>query len=477
ELPQAGRESFLLLLGNVTLEDGGAQRYLIPLEPSWGEDMLRHDSPLLPYVIAKIRRGSKSGIVFDAAHGDTFPRALLDAMRTHATLPAIGGSFRFGATEKLRKLDMLEPVEVRRVATGEHAHTVRTLGDEVVLKLARRLRSGIDPGIEMGHFLSRSGFANSPALLGTLEHINEAGTPTALAVAFEYVRNQGDGWSVVVDALDRELEDETLSGNGEDRGLPYSLTLIETIGRRTGELHRVLANAGPEEAAFAPEPVTDQDLDNWLKRTITRANEAFESLETLPDTTESETLQLAEKLLTLRDAMVRRIETLVPAIARGNKLRLHNDYHLAKILVSANDVYIIDFEGEPDRPVEERRQKAPASRDIATMLRSFDYAARTAVDRQRQRGATQLEEIEARGMEWRSLAERRFLRSYGMARDDSTGGSHLAGGELLPLFLADKLFEEILYEGANRPIFLATPLRAALELVAPLDTTIDGDGA
>jgi maltose alpha-D-glucosyltransferase/alpha-amylase len=200
-------------------------------------------------------------------------------------------------------------------------------------------------------------------------------------------------------------------------------------------------------------------------------------LETLPDTTDQETLQLVEKLLTLREAMVRRIETLVPAIPRGNKLRLHNDYHLAKVLVSANDIYIIDFEGEPDRPVDERRQKAPASRDIATMLRSFDYAARTAMDRQQQRGATQLEDIEARGMNWRSLAERRFLRAYGMARDDSTGGSHLAGGELLPLFLADKLFEEILYEGANRPVYLATPLRAALELVAPLDTTIDGDGA
>lgn len=210
---------------------------------------------------------------------------------------------------------------------------------------------------------------------------------------------------------------------------------------------------------------------------MSRAEAAFDSLARLPDTTDPETLQLAGKLLTLREAMIRRIETLVPAIARGNKLRLHNDYHLAKVLVAANDIYIIDFEGEPDRPVEERRQKAPASRDIATMLRSFDYAARTAVDRQRQRGATHLEEIETRGLTWRSLAERRFLRSYGMARDDSTGGSHLAGGELLPLFLADKLFEEILYEGANRPVYLATPLRAALELVAPLDTTTDGDGA
>ncbi len=107
------------------------------------------------------------------------------------------------------------------------------------------------------------------------------------------------------------------------------------------------------------------------------------------------------------------------------------------------------------------------------MLRSFDYAARTAVDRQKQRGAGALDEIETLALDWRSNAERRFLRSYGMARDDTLSGSHLAGGELLPLFLADKLFYEIVYEGANRPVFLHIPLRAALELVEPLEDLVE----
>ncbi|MEM7192644.1 MAG: maltose alpha-D-glucosyltransferase, partial [Pseudomonadota bacterium] len=268
ELPREDHENFLLLLGNVVLADGTEQRYLIPVELSWGDEALRHDSPLLPYVLGKIRRGGKSGCAFDAAHGDTFPRALLDAMRTHTSLSAVGGTFRFGATDRLRALNLSKQLEVRRVATGEFAHTVRTLGDKAILKMARRLRSGIDPGIEMGRFLSKTDFANSPALLGTLEHVNEDGLPTALAIAFEYVRNQGDGWSVVVDALDRELEEETLSGNAEDLGLPYSLTLIETIGRRTGELHRALSGASTDDPDFAPEPVKEADLDEWLKRAV-----------------------------------------------------------------------------------------------------------------------------------------------------------------------------------------------------------------
>ncbi|MHA1133937.1 MAG: maltose alpha-D-glucosyltransferase [Alphaproteobacteria bacterium] len=471
ELPQEGHESFLLLATKVALEDGTTQHYFLPLALSWGEDDLRLDNPLLPYLLAKVRRGRQAGVVFDAAHGETFPRALLHAMRSHQTLPAFDGELRFDASDTLHALDLSEELEVRRVETGENSHTARTLGDTVNLRIARRLRTGMDPGIEMGRFLSKAGFANSPPYLGAIEHIAPDGTPTALAVAFEHVRNQGDGWTVVVDALDRELEEESLSGDGDgaDGGLPYSLSLIETIGRRTGELHRALAGADPEDPAFAPEVISSADLDEWAARTTARAEQAFTHLVSLHESVDQETRDLAARLLSLREVTLKRIEMLIPRIARGNKLRLHNDYHLAKILVSANDVYIVDFEGEPDQPVDERRQKAPPSRDIATMLRSLDYAARTAMDRQTQRGASQLEEIEERSLHWRALAERRFLRSYGMARDDTASGSHLAGGELLPLFLADKLFQEILYEGMNRPVFLSIPLRAALELVEPME--------
>jgi maltose alpha-D-glucosyltransferase/alpha-amylase len=102
------------------------------------------------------------------------------------------------------------------------------------------------------------------------------------------------------------------------------------------------------------------------------------------------------------------------------------------------------------------------------MLRSFDYAARTAVDRQRQRGATQPSDIAALSVGWRAEAERTFLKAYGLARDDSSSGSHLSGGELLPLFLADKLFYEIVYEGENRPVLLPIPLKAALEMLEPV---------
>jgi maltose alpha-D-glucosyltransferase/alpha-amylase len=476
ELPQDSQESFLLLVADVVLQDGATQRYFLPLALSWGEDQLRSDSPLLPYVLAKIRRGPRAGIVLDAPAGEAFPRAVLRAMMERRSLPAVDGELRLEATDALRALDLGDETSVHRIGLGEHPHSSMTLGDRVNLKISRRLRKGMDPGIEMGRFLGKACFANSPSYLGSIEHVDLKGVQTALAVAFEHVRNQGDGWTVVVNALDRELEEASLMGlqpDGNGGGLPYSLSLIETIGRRTGELHRALAGADESDANFAPEPVTDADLEEWRVRTAARAEQALVCLANLPETADGETRIAATKLLGLRQATRDRIDALVPRIARGNKLRLHNDYHLAKILVVENDVYIVDFGGEPDQPVEERRQKAPPSRDIATMLRSFDYAARMAVDRQKQRGASQLDEIESLALRWRSLAERNFLRAYGMARDDSLSGSHLAGGELLPLFLAENLFHEIVYEGANRPVLLPIPLRGALELVEPMSETAE----
>jgi maltose alpha-D-glucosyltransferase/alpha-amylase len=238
-------------------------------------------------------------------------------------------------------------------------------------------------------------------------------------------------------------------------------------------LHRLLANADESNRDFAPEPVTADDIDEWRARATARAEQAFAFLAGPIDPADEETRAAAAKLLDLRDAALNRIAALVPKVARGNKIRLHNDYHLAKILVAEEDVYIVDFEGEPDQPVEERRQKAPPSRDIATMLRSFDYAARMALDRQKQRGASQLDEIETMALSWRSQAERTFLKAYGMARDDTESGAHLAGGELLPLFLAEKLFAEIVYEGTNRPVLLSIPVRAALEMVEPISETAE----
>jgi maltose alpha-D-glucosyltransferase/alpha-amylase len=467
ELPRENGDSFLLLAPDVVLAEGGDQRYFLPLALAWGEDNLRADSPALAYVLAKIRRGAKAGVLLEAAAVDEFPRAMLKAMREDRTVPAGDGYVRFEGSLALREVDLAGEQRVQRIG-AEHGHTSMAVGEPVILKIHRRLHRGIEPEIEVGRFLSRAAFANSPRFLGSAEYVDKEGQTTALATAFAQVHNQGDGWTVVVNALDREIEEAGLAGaaiEGGEGGIPYSLSLIEVIGRRTGELHGAFGNGDTPD--FAPEPVTRADLKFWRAKTCQRAEEALRLLSRLPDGVDEESRIAAAKLLDLREPLLAMIHTLVPKIAKGRKLRLHNDYHLGKILIAENDVYIVDFGGEPGEAVEQRRQKGPAARDLAGMLRSFDYAASMAVDRLRQRGVGQISEIEALALSWRSAAERNFLRAYGATLTVASSGAQVPGGELLPLFLADKLLYEIVYEATNRPLLLSIPLKGALRLLEP----------
>jgi maltose alpha-D-glucosyltransferase / alpha-amylase len=466
ELPREDGDSFLLLATEVALAEAGDQRYFLPLALAWGEDDLRPDNPTLAYVLAKTRRGSRAGVLLDAVAVEEFPRAILKAMREDRTVEGTDGEVRFEGSDALREMDLAGELRVQRVG-AEHGHTSMAVGKQVILKIHRRLCRGIEPEIEVGRFLSRAGFANSPRFLGSAEYVDKEGQTTALATAFVQVNNQGDGWTVVVNALDRELEEAGLTGaaiEGGEGGTPYSLSLIEVIGRRTGELHGAFANGDTPD--FAPEPVTRADLKDWHAKACRRAEEALRLLSCLPDGVDEETRISAAKLLDLREPFLAMIDALVPKTAKGRKVRLHNDYHLGKILVAENDVYIVDYGGEPGEAVEQRQQKGPAARDLAGMLRSFDYAASMAVDRLRQRGVGQISEIEVLALSWRSAAERHFLRAYGATLVDDPSGAQVPS-DLLPLFLADKLLYDIGYEAVNRPLLLSIPLKAALQLLEP----------
>ena len=320
-----------------------------------------------------------------------------------STTPCRRSTARFASMRAMRSGRWTSPksCSVRRVGTGEHAHTTRTLGDEVSLKISRRLRPGMDPGIEMGRFLAKAGFANSPPYLGAIEYVDDAGVPTALAVAFEHVRNQGDGWTVVVNALDRELEEASLSGlgSGESEGLPYSLSLVETIGRRTGELHRTLAGADGSDPNFAPGS-RHVGGSRRMVRTRTRPCRAGFRLSGTP----ARDGRRGNARPRRQAARLARSDAQTHRHAGSSRSPAATSFACTTTITSPRSSFprttftLSISKGEPDQPVDERRQKAPPSRDIATMLRSFDYAARTAVDRQRQRGASQLDEIEARAM-------------------------------------------------------------------------------
>ncbi len=221
----------------------------------------------------------------------------------NVSLKSEAGEVRFEGSEALRALELPDDASVQRM--GEQSNTSIIVGNQATLKLYRQLHPGIEPEIELGRFLTRMGFANSPALLGAIEYVDADGTPTALGVAFQHVRNQGDGWTVVVNALDRELEEASLAGQPSDEaeiGLAYSLSLLEAVGRRTGEMHRALAQS-PDDPDFAPEPITRADIEAWHARTLARAREAMQLLAQLRDGLDEETRALADRLLEAHEAL------------------------------------------------------------------------------------------------------------------------------------------------------------------------------
>ena len=212
-----GRDSQLLTEIEVEFAGGEApQRYFMPLGTSFDEQALTFGWPLLSFSLAQVRRGAKVGALYDGMAAEDFPRAAITAMRAGRELPASAGTIRFSATAALGEVELPDDVEVRRVGV-EQSNSSIMLGDQIILKAYRKLAYGVQPELEIGRFLTdEAGYTNTPPLLGAIERFEPDGRSTALAAAFGFVRNQGDGWQYTTEYLHRELERLRLAANAPD---------------------------------------------------------------------------------------------------------------------------------------------------------------------------------------------------------------------------------------------------------------------
>jgi maltose alpha-D-glucosyltransferase/alpha-amylase len=175
---RAGRDSFLLPRAAVDFRGSETQEYFVPL----AVEEAREDEALMPYAVARVRRGRHTGLMFGAASSPDFGIAVVDAMKRGAEVPSGDGVIRFSATERLDPEVELDPADVRRLG-ADQSNTSIAFGSRMILKLLRRLQPGIHPELEVARFLTEvAGFENTPALLGFAEHVGNDGTPTALAV-------------------------------------------------------------------------------------------------------------------------------------------------------------------------------------------------------------------------------------------------------------------------------------------------------
>ncbi|WP_173932375.1 maltose alpha-D-glucosyltransferase [Chelativorans sp. Marseille-P2723] len=466
ELARLDEEAGLLAIVEVDLASGN-QHYLLPLSILWGEEHVLYGAPSLSATLARVRRGAQLGALVDGSYDERFASELMRCMQAGRELSGPGGVLRFYGSQKLTEMSFAEPPSALR---QEQSNVSIAFGRQALMKIFRRLRPGHQPEVEVARFLTEeAGFTNTPAFLGSIELLEEGEENTVLVSVAAYIENQGDAWSVFVHALERHMEDEILSPpSAENMPIPfvYPLDLIYRLGERSGQMHAALAIKTDIES-FRAEPVRRADIDEWVKdaraELSTVRTGLGNALERLPPTSR----EMAEHVLSLARNLDRRLAGLRRIRPSGMKTRIHGDYHLGQVLVAQQDLFIIDFEGEPRRSLAERRAKTSPLRDLAGMLRSFDYAASTAARQVAARLPDQSRDSEALAARWRDRMSGEFLAGYSAVAGSPVSGTdeQVTRDALLQLFLLQKALYEVNYELSNRPDWVAIPLQGVLNLM------------
>jgi len=447
--------------------DRETANYLLPLTIKWNRfDRDRHN----PNALAAVRRGPTEGTLLDATADPQFISVVLDKARASETLDAPDGrQLEFRPTAEF--LDSAEPPfqNVRAVET-EQSNTTALVDSDYVVKLFRRLEPGINPEIEIGRFLTEAvHFANAPPLLGTVELV-DGETRSAVAVIHRLIENQGDAWSVTSGYLDRFVDEQRLLAAEvpveSDEQAAY-LRWMRQTGQRVAEMQLALASRDdiPE---FAPEPITPYDVQSWSDQLRRRAARVVDELTRHLADLRPADRKLVERLLSACQSLPTRLPDLLPDTVDAMKIRHHGDFHLGQMLIVKDDVFIIDFEGEPRRTLEERRRKAPAARDLAGVIRSIDYSTTAALDRALKTTSDEQGKIADALDEWRERSAAGLLAAYREFLTDPRlwPSDPKQADRLLDFFLLEKAFYEIEYELAHRPDWLRVPLAGAWRILS-----------
>ena len=448
--------------------DGLAEEslYFMPLALAWEDREEERVIRLTPAALAKVRQQANVGIMGDAFHDEVFCRAVVQAIRAGQEIACANGRLQFRPTRVFK--DVAADIAALPVSRpgAMSSNTIVTLGESLFLKGYRRLREGLNPELEMGRFLSEvAHFANCVPVLGALEYFGKDGRVITLALVQRYVANQGDGWDYTLSYLERFLEGLRITGDATVTSTEAHggfLALIALLGQRTAELHLALATRSGDPA-FDPVPLTASDVVAFKERAAAEARVTLALLQDRRSQLPASAQENVQALLALQERLQARIAAVTNNAEPGLKTRYHGDYHLGQVLVSGHDFVIIDFEGEPARSFEERRTKSSPLRDVAGMLRSFNYARWQALHRVAQ-NAEELTRLKSAMRMWERATREAFLTAYEHTMT-SLAPATPVDAALLDLFELEKALYELRYELNHRVDWVPVPLQGILDLV------------
>jgi maltose alpha-D-glucosyltransferase/alpha-amylase len=483
----------LVMIG-VEYTEGDPETYILPLTvaPAGQADEIMTKYPHAG--IARLKPGKKDGdsgsLLYDALVNKDFCKFLIEVIGRRRHFKGKGGDVLASRTRIFRDARgaaevSLEPAPVK----AEQSNTSVVYSDRLILKLFRCLEAGINPELEIGRFLTeRTTFPYISQLAGALEYFSDKGKIITLATLHSFVPNEGDAWQYTLDSLNRYFQyvvahptvqvppvprKHILSLPKEPPTLaqetigPY-LVSAQLLGKRTAELHVALASAS-DDPEFAPEPFSllyQNSLYHAMRSFATQTLQLLrERLKELPEGLREN----AQQILDSEESIFERFQLIRNRRISAVRIRCHGDYHLGQVLYTGKDFVIIDFEGEPARSLSERRIKRSPLRDVAGMIRSFHYAAYSALLHQSSLGLKpeDLNTLEHWAQFWYVWVSLSFLMSYlnGVEQAKLLPDNSDQLKILLDAYLLEKATYEIGYELNNRPDWLRVPLQGILQLL------------
>jgi maltose alpha-D-glucosyltransferase / alpha-amylase len=453
----------------VSYLDGPDEFYVLPIKLATG-DAARAVLQNAPQAVIARFDADSDAILFDGVWDSDFREKLFRLMldRQHAS----GRNGRVVGTLSPHFAAEVAEIPKSTVLGVEQSNSSILFGNQFYLKLYRKLEDGVNPEVEVTRFLTeRAGFPNVPAFAGAIEYRRDKSEPSVVCLLQLAVSAEGDAWTLTLDSLGRFYErvlgrkadlqqqiatpgvrfDELVGGVYVER--------VKLLGQRTGELHLALASA-PDDRVFAPEPfnaMAQRSVYQSMRALVRRTTELLgKKLDDLPEKFRDE----AREVLATENEVLEREKRLLDRKTNAAKIRIHGDYHLGQLLYTGKDFIILDFEGEPARPLSERKLKRSPLRDVAGMMRSFQYAAYSAL----WQPAMRVEDVpflEKWADLWYRHVSSVFLQSYLRTTHGALFMPQNADDlqVMLEAYLLDKAVYEIGYELNNRPDWVVIPIR------------------
>ena len=486
-----------LLFILVEYRDGTPETYAFPVTAALGEQavQIQIDMPSTIVTALKVRTKEceQTGVLYDALWNSDFSKTLLSAIGQGSRFTGETGTLIASSTQAYGKLinggAALEPA----VMKAEQSNTSVVYGDRLIMKVYRRVEIGVNPDLEIGRILTTTNFLHAPPVAGSIEYVRANGETITTAILQGFVHNQGDAWKYTLEAFDRYLERCRAQPTGREDELILNEPLLELvhkeiptfahaligpylescvrIGQRTAELHVALANV-QNNPDVTPEPISLEYRRSRYESMCRLASQTSSLLKGRLNDMPSDTEQEARLVVNSEPQILDRFRDFFELETSALRIRCHGDYHLGQVLYTGQDFVISDFEGEPARPLSERRMKHTPLMDLAGMLRSFHYAPYAALSRQQSKVLAEGDggRLDLWVRFWSGWISVVFLKAYLaiVGRASFWPGSQEELQVLLDAHLLEKAVYEIRYELNNRPGWVKIPIRAVLEI---LETT------